>query len=140
MADYSPRNYTPTWGSVIIDSGFAAGTFINVEFDEDEYTATVGADGSVSVTENHSKLATITITLSQTAVKNAEISAVLKAAQLAKVRAEAPFFLADKGGTTVLAASKCWLKKRPPITAAKEHGDRTWTFNAIVDEYFVGGD
>lgn len=140
VADYNPKNNIPSWGAVLIDSGFADGEYVNVELVEDEQTATVGADGSVTVTNKASRLVTITLTLMQTAPANAAISAVLEAARVAGLaRAEAPFLMTDKGGTTVFACSKAWVQKRPPIVNAKEAGNRVWIFQGIADAYFVGG-
>lgn len=139
VREYSPRNIAITWGAVAIDSGFADGSFITVEPTEDETTEQVGADGSVTLVENMSRLVTITVTLQQTSPKNAELMAVIEAARLAKVRAILPFSLTDLGGTTVVFAEKAWLKKRPTAEFAKEGVNRVWTFCGLWDEMFIGG-
>ncbi len=142
MADaynFNPRNITLGWGAVLVDSGWADGTFVNVEVDNDETTEVEGADGSVTIVENPGRLATVTITLQQSAPKNAELMAVVEAGRIAGVRPILPFVLNDRGGTTVISAEKCWLKKRPAVEFSKEATQRVWTFKMLWDEFFVGG-
>jgi hypothetical protein len=139
VKEYSPRLVTLSWGPVLIDSGFADGSFVEPELDEDEVNATSGADGSVMLVENLSRLFTVTITLQQTSPINAAISAIVKAGQLAKIRPVLPFYMNDRGGTTIIAAEKCWLKKRAGAPMAKEGSNRAWVFQGLWDEWFVGG-
>lgn len=137
--EYSPRLITLSWGPVLLTSGLADGSFVEPELDEDEVSATSGADGSVMLVDNTSRLFSVTVTLQQTSPINAQLSAILKSAQVAKVRAILPFYMNDRGGTTIIAAEKCWVKKRPGPTMGKEGNNRAWVFQGLWDEWFVGG-
>lgn len=63
-------NYDPKEVNVIIDgtflTGFAEGTMVTVEKDEDDFSVTYGAQGDYSVAESHNTLGTITVTLQHT--------------------------------------------------------------------------
>src|SRR5690625_2008017 len=61
------RTYDPQDVNVIVDgtiiTGFAEGTMVTAEKDEDDFTATYGAQGDYSSAESHNTLGTVTITL-----------------------------------------------------------------------------
>lgn len=65
MNSYDAKNVTVTVDGVYI-TGFAEGTFVDASKDDDMIDTSVGAQGDVGVSENNSKLGTITITLQQT--------------------------------------------------------------------------
>ncbi len=140
MADWDPSKFTITWAPVLIDTGFAPGTFISGVLDEDQVMAQAGADGFVSRAINNNLLATVTVTLQSTSPKNAELSAVLKAAQLAGIKSPvAPFFVNDRGGTTVASASLAWIKKLPDLVRGKEITETAWQFHGRFEIWLPGG-
>lgn len=61
------RTYDPKDVNVVVDgtiiTGFAEGTMVTTEKDEDDFTVTYGAQGDYSVAESHNTLGTITLTL-----------------------------------------------------------------------------
>lgn len=68
--DRGSRIYDATEVTVLINgvfiTGFAEGTFVNIEKDEDCITPSVGAQGSVAVAKINNGLHTVTLTLQQT--------------------------------------------------------------------------
>lgn len=64
------RVYDPKQVNVIVDgvfiTGFAEGTMVTAEKDEDDFTVVYGAQGDYSVAESHNTLGTITLTLQDT--------------------------------------------------------------------------
>ena len=64
------RSYDPQDVNVIVDgtiiTGFAEGTMVTAEKDEDDFSVTYGAQGDYSVAESHNTLGTITLTLQHT--------------------------------------------------------------------------
>ena len=140
MADWDPTECTITWGGVLIDSGFAPGTFISGGYAEDRVLVQAGADGTIARAINASKLGAITITLQNTSSKNTELTAVLRAARVGGVKSpKAAFAIVDRKGTTLVAGSEVWVQKEPDITRGKEISETAWTFQGRFEEIAAGG-
>lgn len=50
-----------------------------------------------------------------------------------------PFLLADKGGTTILSAEKCWIAAAPKVTMGKTATAREWKVRVASGIEFHGG-
>lgn len=135
---YDPSNVQVIMGGVPV-TGFADGTFINISFDEDQYTKTVGADGEVSRSKSNNNTATVALTLKQTSSSNDALSALYQADRLNNGGA-VPFMVKEIGtGRTLCFTQACWVQKLPDVGYSKDVEDRAWTLATGQMEIFVGG-
>src|SRR3990172_6159999 len=112
LKKYDPKNVVVIVGAIIINSGFAPDTFVEVERDEDAFTKSVGADGEVTRTRNRNKTGQIRITLQQSSETNALLSA-LALIDESTGDGVVPCAVKDLGGLTLHAAELGWVKKVP---------------------------
>ncbi len=138
------RNYDSKLVAVIFGgpiTGFADGTFVTVEYNEDAFTLQMGADGinnTRSKTNNSS--GKVTVTLSQSSPSNAVLSAFHKADKLAPFGAGVkPLTVKDISGTSLHFAPTAWIVKAATSEYAKEAGSREWVFETDALDSFVGG-
>src|SRR5712664_983775 len=106
-------------------SGYAPGTFIEIDYAEDETTEMVGADGEIVVMRSKNRMATLKLTLTPTSNANDQFNA---AAEL--FRAGAPggvgsMLCKDLNGRAVASAESAWVKTRPPLAFSKSVSDMT---------------
>ena len=119
-------------------TGFAQGSKVTLERDEDAFTKYIGVDGEVSRSKNCNKAGTATITLAQTSPSNdllSELAANDEAANTGVV----PLLVRDLNGTTLAAAPDAWVRKMPSTAFGKEIGDREWVLDCGRLNLFVGG-
>lgn len=134
---YDPKLVVCIVGGVPI-SGFADGTFISVERDNDTFSKVSGADGIVSRAKSNDRAGAITITLAQTSPSND----ILTGFALADENANAgvvPVLVQDFNGTTVLVSAFAWVKKPPTMEFSKEITDREWVMDCADLNVFAGG-
>jgi hypothetical protein len=135
---YDPNNVQIIMGGFPI-TGYADGSFIEVAYDEDLYSKTVGADGEVSRAKMNNRSATVTITLKQTSATNDELSA-LYAADQANNAGVVPLFIKEQGtGRTLVFAQAAWVQKLPNLNYSKDVEDRVWTVATAQLKSFIGG-
>ena len=134
LKTYDPRKHDIVFAGILINEGLADGTFLNVASEQPGFTVKVGADGEVTRTRSHNKVATATVSLMQTSEVNQRLSA-LYAADRAAVNGQGVgvFYVQDRGGTTVLQASKAFISDDPDVTLETEATTRDWTF--ILTDY-----
>jgi hypothetical protein len=137
MHTYSPDKVNAQLGPVRM-AGFGPDTMIEIEFEADAYSKTVGADGEVARTKSSNQSGEIRVTLLQTSPTNALLSALFKRDQQNSTGVET-FGLIDAFGRTVFTASKAWIKKQPVISYANEVEVREWTIDFAKGDLFVGG-
>jgi hypothetical protein len=125
--------------SGILMTGFAAGTFVNIEPNADLSTMQVGADGEVARSIGTNKTCKITITLQQTSTSNDVLSGLMEVDALTGGTIF-PITVQDLRGRTVFMSPQSWMSKRPAISFGVESGDRAWEMGSIAPAaYFVGG-
>lgn len=119
-------------------SGYADGTFISVERNEDAFALTVGADGETARTRNQNRSGTITLTLMQSSSSNDTLSAAAAADELTGLGIGA-LAIKDAFGTTLCIAPNAWIKKMPTTEFGKELANREWVFETDYVQMIVGG-
>ena len=138
------KNYDPAGMVIVFNqipiSGFADGTYVSVEQNEDSYSLVVGADGEGCRSKTNNRSARITLTLLQSSAVNDLLSA-LHNVDINSPLGDGigPFLMKDLTGTTVLAAEKAWLVRHATSTYARDPESREWiieTDNLIQN---VGG-
>jgi hypothetical protein len=137
LGTVDPQQVNVSIGGNII-TGFADGTFLNVERDEDTWNKVVGADGSVARSKSANKAATLTLTLLQTSPSN-DILSALAALDEETGDAEIPIIIKDNSGTTLVSAPESWIQKPPAIVYGKEVQNREWVFALSKTTFFAGG-
>ena len=132
-----PKKVIITFGDQSI-SGFADGTFLEIEKDEDGIVAIAGADGEVARAINRSPLTTVTITLLQTSNSN-QFLTLQHEIDTATGQGKLPLMVRDLMGREVLVSRQAWVKKLATISRSKEVESREWVLQCEVDKIVVGG-
>lgn len=140
MADlrtYDPKKVIVTVGGVPI-SGFADGTFVGVERDNDAWAKVSGADGVVSRAKSNDLTGTITLTLQQTSPSNDVLSGFAIADELTNAGV-VPVSVTDLGGRTLIVSAFSWIMKRANAEFSKEISNREWAIACAELKMFLGG-
>lgn len=136
--------YDPAQVSAIVAgiplSGFAPGTFITVEQNEDSFSLTTGPDGDSCRAKSNNRSARVTFTLLQSSAVNDLLSA-LHNLDINSPSGDGigPFLLKDNSGRTVNAAEHCWIVKPANSSFGGEVENREWTVESDFMNHFVGG-
>lgn len=118
---YDPQDVNVVVNGVIL-TGFADGTMIKVEKDEDRYTAKVGTKGEVVRARNANEMGKITVTLSMDSPSNAYLS------KLEKGKGIFPVNVVDQNFGTTTGGNDSWILKNPGVEYGKEITNREWVF------------
>jgi hypothetical protein len=121
-------------------TGFAPGTFISVEQNEDAFSLQVGSSGEACRTRTNNLSSRITFTLLQSSNDNLLLSAVFNSDQLSPAGdGILPTLIKDNSGTTVIGAEKSWIVRMPTVEFANEGGTREWVIETDRINAVVGG-
>jgi hypothetical protein len=134
---YDPKSVQVIIGGVQI-SGFADGTFLSIERDEDAFTKVTGADGETSRAKSNNKAGMFTLTLQQTSASNDVLTGFALADELNN-DGVVPVLIKDNLGTTTVFTANGWVRRLPTAEFAKEITNREWTLDLADMTYFVGG-
>jgi len=136
------KEYRPADMSVIINgqviSGFAEGTFITVERDEDAYTYAPSTSGEGTRVKNSNKAGKITIVLNQTSPSNQIFSDAVKADELNN-NGVFPVLIRDNSGKDVHKSEAAYVVKFPSAQYAKENSTREYSIQCENLEMNLGG-
>lgn len=140
-ATYDPSDILLVVANVLI-TGYADGTFIQIEEQSDGITSSVGADSEVARSISPDPRIRIRCTLMQTSTSNDWLTG-LYAADRYTGSAMFSVLLKDLRGTTLIASSQAWIVKMPTVSFAKTADQhREWTIEAVrvgTSMYIVGG-
>ena len=134
---YNPRDIVLTLGTFII-TGFADGTFINIEQDEDSFSDVSGADGEVERAASNDGRATANITLLQGADSNSFLAS-LHAADKLTGQGVVPFLMKDLNSVDLVTAANAWIIKPAAIERGKEIVGQEWSIRLADAIIFPGG-
>lgn len=137
LRQYDPKEVTMIYAGQIME-GFAEGTFISIERNEDSANLSVGAQGDGTRTISNNRSGRITLTLQQTSPSNATLSAQHSAMELAGAGI-ATAILKDNGGNDLANAAKAWPVKPATMAYAAESSNREWILETDNLEMFVLG-
>jgi hypothetical protein len=137
MKSYNPKDVSIIVGVKAI-SGFADGTYVLAEMDEDAFSKVSGADGEVARAKSNNYTGKITITLMQSSDSNDYLSGLAIADRVTGTGV-VPVTIRDANGTTIVFAESAWVMKIPPVEFGKEIGNREWILDCSQVEQFVGG-
>lgn len=140
---YDSNQVTVSYGGHTVQ-GYADGTFVNVERNNDGYGQVSGADGEVTINTNNDKTGTVTITLMQTSESNAILAAFYEAQELASA-AGAPLVLQpllvrnELTGLDLHTAAEAFITKPSAVGYGKESTEREWVIGCPKLNTFAGG-
>jgi hypothetical protein len=124
---YDAKSVIITFGPILV-SGFADGTFVSVDQNEDSFTLQMGTDGEGTRSKSNNKSHTITFTLMQSSDSNDLLSAQHNL-DLATPNGDGigPLFVKDLLGRATYLAETAWIRKPPTAEFGREAGPREWT-------------
>jgi hypothetical protein len=134
---YDPKQVLVLVGGVPM-SGFADGTFVEVERTSDTFTKVSGADGIISRAKTNDRSGTIKLTLAQTSPSNDVITGFAVADELANAGV-IPVLVKDNSGRSTFVSAFAWVKKPSTAPHGKEITNREWSFDCADLDMFVGG-
>lgn len=138
VANYDPAAIHIIFGVIPIE-GYADGTFVSVERNEDMFALTVGADGEGVRAKSNNKSGRITLTLLQSSITNTLLSAAMVADELAS-DGVGPFIMTDGNGETLVSAQSCWITKPAKTEFGKEAATREWVLESDSINILNGGE
>lgn len=124
------------------NAGYGEDEVLQLEWEEDQFTAYVGADGEVSRAATNNGLATVTLTYAQTAPANDRLTALLKADIAATNGAGAGNFTArDTNGRMLIQSERAWVMAYPSVTLGKTIQTVEWKIQLADASLatFIGG-
>lgn len=137
---YDPNEVSILVCGLPIDGGFGEDTFIEIDQDSNDFDDVVGTDGDVTRSKTNDRRATITLTLMQSSVSNALLSALNNIDRRKSNGAGVgPLLIKDNQGTTLFAAEKSWIAKPPTAGFGKKANERAWMIRCASLERFDGG-
>lgn len=134
---YDPKDISIIVGGVPI-SGFADGTFVEIERNEDMFALTVGADGEGARSKSNNRSGTLKFTLLQTSDSNQYMSALALIDEQSNAGA-VPVMVRDNLGKSVFLAESAWIKKMATSTFSKSIESREWVMETDTLVMNVGG-
>lgn len=134
---YDPKSVAVIFAGKIL-SGFADGTFILAERNEQAFNLKVGVDGEGTRAKSNNKSGKVTITLMNSSPSNDDLSSFAAADELSNSGVGA-LLVKDNSGTTVIAAATAWVQKVANAEMAKEANQRVWVLETDNLSTFVGG-
>jgi hypothetical protein len=121
-------------------SGYTDGEFFSCEQARESFIVVEGTDGSITRTKTNTRLLNMKINLSQSAARNALLSAIVISGENGVNGADiGSFVLKDLQGTTLVQCSRSWISKRPSIALDRSSKERVWTLQGVWDVFLVGG-
>jgi len=127
MKVYDPDQINISLNGIPI-SGYADGEFVRIEKESDGFADVVGTDGEVSRSKTNDDRATVSIILMQTSDSNILLSALHTLDRNVPGGAGVgALLIRDAQGTSIFAASECWISKAPDVTFDREPTSREWT-------------
>jgi hypothetical protein len=134
---YDPALVVASFAGIPI-SGYADGTFVSVERNNESYTLMVGAGGEAARARSRNSSGKVTFTLMSTSPVNDLLSAVWHADELLGTGVGS-VIVKDMQGNTRCVANNAWIQKAPKIEYGKEISTREWVIEAESIYMTAGG-
>lgn len=136
---YDPSQVTIIFAGIPV-SGFAEGTFVSAERNEDSWALQVGADGEATRAKSNNRSGRVTFTLIQSSITNDALSA-LHAVDENTPGGDGigPLLVKDLSGRTIIAAETAWIAKPATVEFGREASEREWIIETDRLEVFAGG-
>ncbi len=138
LTNYHPDKVILSFKGINI-TGYAEGTFIEVERAEDAFMEYVGSLGEVCRTRNLNRLGTVTLTLMATSAVNDALTAIAVQDEDGSIIETGALQLKDGNGNMKCDAPEAWIKKMPKVERAKESGTVQWVITCASLTIKPGG-
>ncbi len=136
LHQYDPKEVTLVFGGALI-TGYAEGSFINIEYNGDLFALAVGSDGEGTRSKSNNSSARITVTLMSGSVGNRLLGAALSADKAAGAGA-VPLVVTDLSTGSSFAAEGAWVVRDPGIDFQTEGQPIEWILEAHELQSFYG--
>jgi hypothetical protein len=137
MKTLDPKQIVIIFGADIIQ-GYADGSFVTVDRNEDSWNLSVGADGEGTRTKSNNKSGQITLTLAQSSQSNQILSQAALADELDNAGLR-PILIKDNLGTSLYSAELAYVKKPAASEFSNESTNREWIIETDNLQMFIGG-
>lgn len=137
LATYDPLLVIATWGTII--SGYADGSMIEADYNEDAFSDKVGTQGDTVHIRSRNENGTITVNLQQSSPLNEVFSAAAIADRLPGANIVRPFQIKDLNGNTVIASPAARIRKIAPFIRSNDSENTQWVFLCYKLRAFIGG-
>lgn len=134
---YDPKQVAVIVGGKIM-AGFADGSFVKVERNEQAFNLKVGVDGEGTRAKSNNLSGKVTITLMQSSDSNDDLSGFAAADELSNTGA-VPMLIKDASGRSLFSAVTAWVQKYSDAEFAKEAMTRAWVLETDELLVFEGG-
>ena len=133
---YDPKAVVITVGGAPM-SGFADGTFLTVDRDENAFTKVTGADGTSTRVKSNNRSGSLTLTLKQSSPSNDILSGFAALDELTN-SGVVPILIKDLSGNSLFFSATGWIQKYPSSDFAKEISNREWVMDLVDVDMFIG--
>lgn len=137
MKNYDAKKVIQVFNNIPI-LGYADGTFVSVERNEDSFELTVGSDSEGCRSQVNNFSGRVTFTLGQWSATNDLLSALLTVDELTG-NGIGPYILKDLKGTTLVTAESAWIVKPANIEYDRSPTSREWIIESDRLIMAVGG-
>lgn len=143
MADtkvYDPDQVSVMICGIPVVGGFADGSMVEIDQDEDSFITVVGTLGDVTRSKKLNKVTTITLRTMQSANINAALSALHALDENAANGAGiGPSEIKDLSGTSAYFFAKSWIAKPPKAVFSGQDEAREWKIVGVRTARLDGG-
>lgn len=119
-------------------TGWADGTFVTVEFDEQQWNKVTGAGGDTQRSKTNNYAGKVTVTLLNGSVSNDVLSAAWNADRVDNT-GKGPIIVKDLSGTTIWQAKNAWIQQMPSQGYGKDAETREWVLDTDELSGVAGG-
>jgi len=142
MATYDPKKVVVTLtvagGGSIVLSGYADGTFIEVEPEGDSFERVTGADGTVAFVNKQMWCYDINFTLLQTSHTNAELTLLHNADKLTN-SGTFGLKIEDTRGNSLFQCVNARITREPTVSWSRDIETREWQVKTEQGTNAIGG-
>ena len=135
---YNPKEMVMIFGPTGQITGYADGTFVTVDKNEDAFTLQIGTDGEGVRSKSNNQSGTVTFSLLQSSSSN-DILSTIHTADLELGTGVFPLFIKDLNGSSLYEASQAWIRKFPSAEYGREAAAREWVIETDNLIMFAGG-
>lgn len=139
----SSQTYDP--GAVVIAvrgiplTGYAPGTFINIQRAVDGLATVIGADGEGTFVRSRNRSGTITLTLRAESPSNDVLAAMYRADEVGLPTGRGPLTVTDLSGTSQASTRDARIQKLPAMGFSDGSSTREWIFITTDIDMRPGG-
>lgn len=136
LRTYDPASVVVSIAGVPI-SGYADGTFVSVDRDDDAFTKVTGADGNTTRIKSNNRSGFLTLTLLQSSPSNDILSGLAQLDEATNAGV-VPVLVKDMSGNSIYFSAQGWIRKYPTSDFGKEINNREWIIDLADMDMFVG--